>query len=768
MIAPQTVQAAGSNPAALVSEPNVGATLPPAYAIPSKIYLPFVTNNVAPTPVPTAQPVVSLKVGCETPGTTRGTELSQVDSALSTLYCQRELNSTTTAPIDPVVEQNLTADGSKIRVEIVAASSTTVAQTAADVEALGADHLIIYQNLVAANVPLSQLPKLSQLSTVQSVRFSDATNRLNPANSNEVRAQLRQAVPQVARTGSVTGQQVAQLQADQLQAAPYNLTGTGLKIGLISDSYNCYATSGRTPTAETGVANGELPADVTVLNDAATFGLNCANLSDETRALVEAAYDVAPGATYAVASMGASKADFATSIQAMLDWGAKVIATDVVYINEAMFQDDIIAQQFEQATAQGVAVFTLSHNNRDYSWQGAGQDSNHNNLLEFDQAAREKLTFTPTSSGYYRTILTWDQPFKSISGQTGNADLALLLYRSSDNALVASADWNNYTNDPYEWTVPNLVGGTSYYVAVRKNSGVTPGLVKVLFQNSAEVTFNPATSAPTIYGNSNALGAITVAGYAYHNAPYDFNSRGVVPILFDKAGNRLSVPVTRQKPDIAATTGFNTSFFGVDDPADTDTDPNFWGTSASVPAAAGVGLLLLQAKPHLSPAQLASCLMSTTRDITETAPGFDNITGAGLIQAVPAYECALTMPELPTPTPSPTGATPTPISTGDGQGGGSAGAGSCSSFAVLVADYTKKTIERYDGTTGAWDKTLVSGIPYGPNFVFQNPTPNGPLLLSTNNGAIYKYDAFTGAAISTPFISAGSPNNLVFTEQMRI
>jgi len=629
--------------------PAVDAVVNSATA--ATIYLPIVTNRWVPgeeIPAASPEPLLDLATTCKAPDVTRGTVLGQLDATLAALFCAQQ---TPDMPIElnPALEQNLTEDGTKVRVEIVAADLPNIAQTVADLEALGADHLVVYQNLVAANVPLTQLSALAALGSVQSVRFSNTTSQVNLPNLAETQVQLRSVVqaaqatlPQSALAGAVNGQHVNQLQADQLQAAPYNLTGAGLKIGLISDSYNCYAANGRTPTAANGVANGELPANVTVLNDAATFGLNCAYQTDGTRALLETTYDIAPGATYAVASKGGSKTDFANSIQALLNWGAKVIATDVVSINEAMFQDDVIAQLYEQAYTQGVSVFTLSNNNRDYSWQGPGRDNNTNGILELDGAANERLMFKPTSSGSYSILLTWDQPYKSISGQTGNADLALQIYQTAGNTLVGSADWNNYTNDPYEWRVANLTANTDYYISIKKNSGVLPGLVKILFVNSAGVTFNPANNAPTIYGSMNSLGAITVGGYAYNNTPYYYVSRGVVPILFDKAGNRLSAPVVRQKPELAATTGLNTSFFGLDDPADADTYPNFWGTSASSPAAAGVGLLLLQANPKLTPARLSACLSGTALDITETGAGFDNVTGAGLIRAMPAMKCALT------------------------------------------------------------------------------------------------------------------------------
>jgi hypothetical protein len=51
----------------------------------------------------------------------------------------------------------------------------------------------------------------------------------------------------------------------------------------------------------------------------------------------------------------------------------------------------------------------------------------------------------------------------------------------------------------------------------------------------------------------------------------------------------------RQKPDIAAMDGANTTFFTQDSLADEDTFPNFFGTSASAPHAAAIAALVLDA-----------------------------------------------------------------------------------------------------------------------------------------------------------------------------
>jgi len=75
--------------------------------------------------------------------------------------------------------------------------------------------------------------------------------------------------------------------------------------------------------------------------------------------------------------------------------------------------------------------------------------------------------------------------------------------------------------------------------------------------------------------------------------------------------------------------GADTTFFGVD--IDGDGFPNFFGTSAAAPHAAGVAALILQADPSMTPAQVLSTLPSTARNMRPA--GFDNDSGFGLIQA---------------------------------------------------------------------------------------------------------------------------------------
>jgi hypothetical protein len=102
---------------------------------------------------------------------------------------------------------------------------------------------------------------------------------------------------------------------------------------------------------------------------------------------------------------------------------------------------------------------------------------------------------------------------------------------------------------------------------------------------------------PVTYGHNSAAGAIGVAAYPFFApfVPEAFTSPGPSTIYFDKDSKRLRHVETRQKPDLAAMDGANTTFFTADTANDDDTFPNFFGTSAAAPHAAAIAALVLDA-----------------------------------------------------------------------------------------------------------------------------------------------------------------------------
>jgi hypothetical protein len=154
------------------------------------------------------------------------------------------------------------------------------------------------------------------------------------------------------------------------------LLGTGVRVGVLSDSFNCYAVyaepnsgvpasgnegyayNGFTADYATDVSTGDLPSGVDVVEEASCLNYGAPTqlpFGDEGRAMLQIVHDVAPGAALAFYTAENSEADFASGIGKLATAGAKVIADDVGYFDEPFFQDGLVAQAIDAVEAQGVA-----------------------------------------------------------------------------------------------------------------------------------------------------------------------------------------------------------------------------------------------------------------------------------------------------------------------------------------------------------------------------------------------------------------------------
>ncbi|HVQ15237.1 MAG TPA: S8 family serine peptidase [Vicinamibacterales bacterium] len=203
-------------------------------------------------------------------------------------------------------------------------------------------------------------------------------------------------------------------------------------------------------------------------------------------------------------------------------------------------------------------------------------------------------SFEPTGGDFKYAVSNADLPEAVLS------DYNLLFFRSTGEFIGALAEQNTLTNRPA------VLGGINATIAVqmviaRANTPAPSRRVAdrirwVGFGNTQPTEYTSYLD-PVTYGHNSAAGAIGVAAYPFYApfVPEAFTSPGPTTIYFDKDSQRLRHVEVRQKPDLAAMDGANTTFFTSDTANDDDTFPNFFGTSAAAPHAAAIAALVLDA-----------------------------------------------------------------------------------------------------------------------------------------------------------------------------
>lgn len=181
------------------------------------------------------------------------------------------------------------------------------------------------------------------------------------------------------KIGTAFDQGVIQHRVDRVNqlynpSAPVNYDGSGISVGILSDSYDTRSAS---PHASTAVTNFDLPGaannpwntqPVVVLQDDPGG-------TDEGRGMTEIVYKMAPKARLAFATANTGEVGFANNIRALAalpgyaygpstqqGFKADVIADDVGYYDEPWYQDGIIGNGIDDVAAAGVSYFSSAAN----------------------------------------------------------------------------------------------------------------------------------------------------------------------------------------------------------------------------------------------------------------------------------------------------------------------------------------------------------------------------------------------------------------------
>lgn len=344
-------------------------------------------------------------------------------------------------------------------------------------ESLGLQDAAVFSNDVGGWLPVDQLANAGALAELHFVRAAMPRRRSSVVATQGDFVQMSSAV----------------------RAAYPSLTGSGVTVGVLSDSFNCmaayeasgsgvpasgyngYAQFGFTATYSTdqqsssgqAASTSALPAGVNVLKEASCLNYGApyqTPFSDEGRAILQIVHAVAPGAGLAFYTAVNSEADFANGIGKLAAAGAKVIDDDVGYPDEPFFQDGLVAQAINTVAAQGVVYFssagndgTNSYENTTPSFTAAGSGMQlGERLLNFDPSGASLTTSLPLSipeldpGEFINLTVGWDQPFVTGAPSSGGASSSIDICVSGAGSDLVT-DNGSYPN-PVSCTGPSLVG----------------------------------------------------------------------------------------------------------------------------------------------------------------------------------------------------------------------------------------------------------------------------------------------------------------------
>ena len=238
-----------------------------------------------------------------------------------------------------------------------------------------------------------------------------------------------------------------------------SLTGSGITVGIISDSFDCNGVYNQAnPTAQhkgdyaDDVKEGALPAGVTVIKEDPAANGNACPGTDEGRALAQIVYAVAPGVKLAFYTADGSEADFAQGILTLAlpagqkdpnglpGGGAQIIDDDVGYFDEPVYQEGEIGAAIDQVAQRGVLYFSSAGNEGRDSYENtaphftglaaAGAANAGEQLLNFDTSGATQSYALPitipalSNNDGYNISVFWDQPYQSSSGANDPGDVS--------------------------------------------------------------------------------------------------------------------------------------------------------------------------------------------------------------------------------------------------------------------------------------------------------------------------------------------------------
>jgi hypothetical protein len=420
----------------------------------------------------------------------------------------------------------------------------------------------------------------------------------------------------------------------------YGLTGAGVSVGVISDSFD----------AEGGlaqdIADGALPSSLAQTYNAKD---DAKSGSDEGRAMAQIIHDIAPDASIRFATAasqgGTTDEAVARAIRTLVDAHVKVIVDDIGGWGSFYKLDSATDDAIHYALSKGVVLLTSATN------KGGVFYENHLAMRQATLAGSADRVHafnfgTAAAPSFYQKLELVNGRQQEIGlqwhAEGGPFHLTMRFYTQDASGAfveVKAPNENTGTEPRYAITPHGQGTHSDYYVAITSDRADPHGVFKYIIGNAAAKIDDPhaGSGSGTMLGHQLDPGEIAVGSANYRTTldgctptsePDSAHGPGVLYEGVD--GTAYAVPLHLAAPAIAAPDATSTTVT-----VPTATLPSgvgglsvFAGTSAAAPAAAAVTALLLQANPDLNAENIRAILQDTALPMASSQQ-----SGAGLVQA---------------------------------------------------------------------------------------------------------------------------------------
>ena len=410
------------------------------------------------------------------------------------------------------------------------------------------------------------------------------------------------------------------------------LKGQGVRIGIIDLGFSGFR----------GLMGSELPSSVEarcyIDVDIFTANLTDCEAEDDPHgtAVTEAAFDIAPEATYYIASP-ISRGDLANVVSWMIDRDVDIINHSLNWIwsgpgDGTSHYNDSTLKTVDAAIVAGITWVNSAGNSATETWFGNFNDPDGSGIHVFPDDASCNALYVGEGNLHLDAILRWDDTWQ---GSTEDLDLVLFEVSPFTGAVRAvppiltggdSFQDGDASDIPFERVSYSVLSPRVLCLAVFNFSETSPGWLQLQIWSGQDLFHHTLHHSITEPADSANPGLLAVGATDIRNTftIEEFSSKG---------------PTNdgRIKPDVVGADKVHSVAYG----------ESFPGTSQASPHVAGLAALVKQRFPDYAPQQVANYL-KTHAGARGSVP--NSTWGYGFAKLV-ASDAATPTPE---PTPEPT------------------------------------------------------------------------------------------------------------------